>query len=180
MTPRRPRGARPDRPEPRPGARRRLRPATARDLDLLVVHRRRMWEEIGGFTVAELDRADGAYRRWVERERRAHRFLAYVVEEPPGRPVASGALWRSPTQPRPGALARESMPYLLSMYTDPAARGRGIASDLVRAMVDWARAHGYRRVYLHASKLGRGVYARLGFADGNEMRLDLPNASRRR
>ncbi len=137
-----------------------------------------MWEEIGGFTAAELDRADGAYRRWVERERRAHRFRAYVVEEPPGRPVASGALWRSPAQPRPGALARESMPYLLSMYTDPAERGRGIASDLVCAMVDWARAHGYRRVYLHASKLGRGVYARLGFEDGNEMRLDLPDAAR--
>ncbi len=157
-----------------------MRPATARDLALLVGHRRRMWEEIGGFTVAELDRADGAYRRWVERERRARRFRAYVVEEPLGRPVASGALWRSPAQPRPGALARESMPYLLSMYTDPTARGRGIASDLVGAMVDWARSHGYRRVYLHASPLGRGVYARLGFTDGNEMRLDLPPLARTR
>lgn len=132
-----------------------------------------MWEEIGGFAPRDLDRADRAYRRWVVRERRARRFLAFVVEEPPGRPVASGALWKAPAQPRPGRLARESMPYVLSMYTEPAVRGRGLASDLVRAMVAWSAAHGYRRVYLHASKSGRPVYARLGFVDGNEMRLEL-------
>jgi GNAT superfamily N-acetyltransferase len=152
----------------------RLRTTTALDLPVLVQHRHRMWEEIGGRTRAELDRADPAYRRWVVRETRAGRFIGFVVEDPRSRVVGSGAVWLQPAQPRPGRLARLQMPYILSMYTEPEFRGRGVASRLVRAMVRWATLRGYRRIFLHASRTGRPVYAKLGFVDGNEMRLDLP------
>ena len=152
----------------------RLRATTGRDLPTLVQHRRRMWEEIGGRTRAELDRADPAYRRWVVRETRAGRFLGFLVEDAKGRVAGTGAVWLQPAQPRPGRLSWLEMPYILSMYTEPEYRGRGVASRLVRAMVRWATRHGYRRIFLHASRLGRPVYEKLGFADGNEMRLDLP------
>jgi GNAT superfamily N-acetyltransferase len=161
-------------------ARLRLRTTTARDLPTLVRHRRRMWEEIGGRTRAELDRADPAYRRWVVRETRARRFVGFVVEDGRGRAAGSGAVWLQPAQPRPGKLARLRMPYIMSMYTEPDLRGRGVASRIVRAMVRWATSRGYHRVFLHASSAGRPVYAKLGFTDGSEMRLDLPRRRARR
>jgi len=138
-----------------------------------------MWEAIGGRTPRELDRADPIYRRWMRRERRAGRFVAFLAEDASGRVIGSGAVWLQPAQPRPGKLARESMPYILSMFTEPEARGRGVASSLVRAMIAYATRRGYRRIFLHASAQGRPVYAALGFVPGNEMRLELPVGSAR-
>ncbi|HTP54285.1 MAG TPA: GNAT family N-acetyltransferase [Thermoplasmata archaeon] len=158
----------------------RLRRARASDLELLVAHRRKMWLAIGGRLRAHLDRADPVYRRWVRRELAARHFVGFVVETPDGRPAGSGAIWLVPTQPRPGRLARPRMPYVMSMFTEPEFRGRGVATRIVRAQIRWARDRGYARLFLHASEMGRPIYARLGFAPGNEMRLDLPARGRRR
>jgi len=158
-----------------------LRAAERRDLPTLVDHRRRMFREIGRWSSAVLLRSAAEYRRWARREWAAKRFFGFVVEDSRGRIVGSGVLWLQPSQPRPSPLTRLAMPYVMSMYTEPGVRGRGVASSLVRAMIAWATAHGYRRIFLHASKRGRPVYERLGFAAGNEMRLDLPvRAARRR
>jgi GNAT superfamily N-acetyltransferase len=153
-----------------------IRPAHRNDLDTLVLHRRRMWTDIRRWNPGDLDRADPAYRRWVRREMGAHRFVGFVVESPEGRVVGSGGVWLQPAQPRPGRLSRSHMPYILSMYTLPAFRGRGVATRLVEAMVQWARKRGYARVTLHASRFGHPIYQRLGFEDSNEMRLTLRGA----
>ncbi len=177
-----PLGARPSRPTgpSRPSSRgTTIRRARKADLPLLVLHRRRMWQEIGGYTPRELDRHDRDYRRWVRGETAAGRFLAFVAEGPDGRPLGSGAIWLMPSQPRPGPLGRRAMPYLLSMFTEPRARRTGVASRLVRSMVEWARSGGYGRVVLHASLAGRSVYERLGFTPTNEMRLELARPRRR-
>jgi GNAT superfamily N-acetyltransferase len=150
-----------------------IRPAHRSELDTLVLHRRRMWTDIRRWNPGDLDRADPAYRRWVRREMGAHRFFGFVVESLEGRIVGSGAVWLQPAQPRPGRLSRSHLPYILSMYTLPAFRGRGVATRLVEAMVQWARKRGYARVTLHASRLGHPIYQRLGFEDSNEMRLAL-------
>jgi GNAT superfamily N-acetyltransferase len=163
-----------------PSAAFRLRPIRRKDGPLLVLHRRKMWEEISDHPRGELDRADAPYLRWIGVERARGRLRGFVAEDPDGTVLGSGLLWLQPSQPRPGPLGRGTMPYVLSMYTEPAARSRGIASAIVRAMVDWAVRAGYRRLFLHASRFGRPVYARLGFKEGNEMRLDLPARPRRR
>ncbi len=67
-----------------------------------------------------------------------------------------------PTQPHPERRKRKQ-PYLMSMFTEPSVRGKGVASEIVRAAVEWSRANGYTYVMLHASEMGRGVYERLGF-----------------
>ncbi len=132
-----------------------------------------MWKAIGRGTGSELDRHDRVYRAWMARLRRTGRFLAFLAEDPDGTVLGSGAVWLMPAQPRPGHLARETTPYILSMFTEPKARGRGVASALVERMISWARAERYPRVVLHASRMGRGVYERLGFERSNEMRLEL-------
>jgi len=65
------------------------------------------------------------------------------------------------------------MPYVLSMYTEPEFRGRGVASRIVREMMRRSRARGFGRIVLHASRFGRSVYERLGFESGSEMRREL-------
>ncbi len=140
-----------------------------------------MFREIGRWSPPVLARSERAYRRWARREMAAHRLFGFVAEDrPEGRVVGSGVVWLQPSQPRPSPLARNSMPYIMSMFTEPSYRGRGVASSLVRLMVHWAAARGYRRVFLHASRKGRPVYERLGFEPGNEMRLDLPGRARGR
>jgi len=55
--------------------------------------------------------------------------------------------------------------YIASMYTLPAHRGKGIATDIVHTLMDEAHKRGYSRVRLYASEHGRTVYAKLGFED---------------
>ncbi len=143
------------------------------DLALLVEHRHRMWREIRRFRPGELDRHDADYRRWVRGQFARGRFHAVIVEAADGTPAGSGALWRMPWIPRPGPLGRGELPYILSMYTAPRFRGRGVATRIVAAMCEWARAHGYPRIVLHASRFGRPLYVQLGFEAGSEMRLRL-------
>ena len=55
---------------------------------------------------------------------------------------------------------------LVSLWTDPAARGRGIAQELIRAVAGWATSIGARRVYLFVQESnapGRALYQRAGF-----------------
>ena len=55
---------------------------------------------------------------------------------------------------------------LISMWVDPAARGRGIAQDLIRAVAAWARDRGSTRVVLfvqEANEPAQQLYERAGF-----------------
>ena len=158
----------------------RIRPATARDAELLVRHRQEMWTAIGTFPKAEMTRAGPRYRWWMTRERRAQRFFGFVAESGTGEIAGSGAVWLQASQPRPGRLARLQTPYIMSMYTEPAFRRRGVGSSLVRHMLSWARRRGFARVTLHASRFGRPVYERIGFEASNEMRFDLQSLGSRR
>ena len=78
----------------------------------------------------------------------------------------------STVQPRPHRESRVQ-PYLLSMYTEPDFRRRGVASMVVKEAIEWCRRNKHERLMLHASEMGRGVYSKLGFKRTWEMRLDL-------
>ncbi len=155
----------------------RVRLATANDLGLLVRHRRGMWVDIAHFTEAQLDAGDRGYRRWARPRLRSGTLVGFILETPGGKSVASGCLWVMPRQPRP-MVRRLLVPYLMSMFTDPAHRGKGYASRIVREAVRWARTHGYDAVTLHASEYGESVYRRAGFRRTSEMRLRLTKSRR--
>lgn len=147
----------------------RLREATVADMDVLVRHRRKMFEEISDATAAELDAVDREYRRWARTRIRSGHLVAFVVEERERIP-ASGALWLMPLPPRPWTRG-DRAPYLMSMYTEREARGKGYATMVVDAAVAWAKAHGHKIVILHASDEGKGIYEKAGFRQTSEMRL---------
>ena len=62
---------------------------------------------------------------------------------------------------------------ILNVYTEPEYRRRGIARQIMEAMIAWCKQEGFARVSLHASNQGRPLYESLGFEDSNEMRLNL-------
>lgn len=150
-------------------ARARVRRATLRDLDVLVLHRRKMWQDIGGRTKAQLDAADPVYRRWARSRIKSGSLAAWIVEVG-GVAVASGCVWVQEVQPRPGWRGRHQA-YVLSVFTEPAHRGKGFATRITREAVRYARARGLDRIILHASDAGFGVYRRVGFERTREMRL---------
>ncbi len=162
-----------------PVARFRLRRATLDDLDLLVRHRRGMWEEILEASPREYDAADRAYRRWARARMKAREIVGWIAEAEGGEAVASGCVWLMPSQPRPGWKGTVS-PYLMSMYTEKADRGRGLATRITREAIRWSKARGFTVLLLHASRFGKPIYAREGFHEGNEMRLRLAERRVRR
>ncbi|HWH07967.1 MAG TPA: GNAT family N-acetyltransferase, partial [Candidatus Thermoplasmatota archaeon] len=132
----------------------------------------------GTYPETALAEADAPYRRWLRPRLRSGSLVAWVAEAR-GRPVASACVWVQPVQPRP-TMPGGRIPYLLSVYVDPAHRGRGLATRLTKAAIAWCEAEGHAKLALHASAQGRGVYERLGFEPTTEMRLTLRPRGRRR
>ncbi|MDA4125605.1 MAG: GNAT family N-acetyltransferase [Thaumarchaeota archaeon] len=100
------------------------------------------------------------------------RLTGFVVRTQDGKVAGSGCIWLRDEQPRP---TNPSMvaPYLMSMYTAPGFRRKGVARLIVQSALKWCREHGYERVNLHASEAGRPLYESLGFLPTTEMRAKL-------
>ncbi len=110
-----------------------VRRAAIRDLDALVYQRRGMWEDIRKSGQHDLEAADRAYRRWVRSKLKTGKLVGWVAEDSGGKIVGGGCVWLQPEQPRPGAKWLVQ-PYLLSMYTEPKFRGRGVASKIAKRL----------------------------------------------
>ena len=149
-----------------------VRRAKVRDLDVLVHQRRGMWTEMGGKTKGELDDADPVYRPWARSRLNSGTVVGWLAETEHRDIVAGAIVWLRPTVPRPG-FKHQAQPFVLSMYTEPEWRGRGLASMLVAEAANWAREKGYKEILLHASQKGRRVYLHHGFSRTWEMRLQL-------
>jgi ribosomal protein S18 acetylase RimI-like enzyme len=66
-----------------------------------------------------------------------------------------------------GVLDGDDEAELISMWVDPAARGSGVAADLVGAVVEWASASGRTTYLMVRSDNARAIaaYVRAGFVD---------------
>jgi GNAT superfamily N-acetyltransferase len=124
-----------------------------------------MWIDLGIREKAVLDEADRVYRKWAKSGFKNGSLVGWIE-------VGSGCIWLRAAQPRPN-LKKRVQPYLLSMYTEPRFRGKGVASLVVREAIKWCKKKGYSRLALHASRKGRGLYRKLGFSRTWEMRLNL-------
>ena len=135
-----------------------------------------MWEDIWRADSPPkdtMDAADRDYARWIGAQLSQQKLVGFLVEVA-GKPEASGCVWLQPVQPNPRRIGatQPRQPYLLSMYTEPLARGRGHAVRIVRAAIQWAKRAGYGRMTLHAADMGVRIYERIGFERSREMRLD--------
>ncbi|MDG6913197.1 MAG: GNAT family N-acetyltransferase [Nitrososphaerota archaeon] len=140
----------------------RIREATLRDLPILIQHRRAMWQAIGTFSKGALDDGDTVYRRWLGKRLRSGEAAAFVAETGNHVPVGSGAVFLRDVDPFPGE-SRFRVPHIISMYTEQAHQGQGIASRIVKELEDWCRSGGYPVVTLTPTRPRPELYLRAGY-----------------
>jgi GNAT superfamily N-acetyltransferase len=149
-----------------------IREATIHDIDVLVKHRRRMFEDMGNGDAPALTEMQAGAKEYFGKALRDGSYRGWLAESGAG-VIAGGGIvishWPAhPEEPRP----RRAM--ILNMYTEPEYRRRGIARRLMNTMLAWLREQGFASVALHASLEGRPLYESLGFQPTNEMRLNFP------
>jgi GNAT superfamily N-acetyltransferase len=101
---------------------------------------------------------DGRSTAWADLYRQpesgAERVIRHVVVREDGRPVACASLF-----------AGDGHAFVTNVGTIPEARAHGFGTQATLAVLDIAASRGAGQATLTASKMGRGVYARIGFRD---------------
>ena len=145
---------------------------TVEDLDLLVAHRLLMWKDIHPELAGEIDESRGLTKNWIQSKILEGSLVSFIVRTTEGFIAGSGCILVKEDQPRPGS-NQLKFPYLMSMYTAPEVRKKGVASLIVTEAIRWSRQNNFDRISLHASKEGVQLYKKFGFIQTNEMRLKL-------
>ncbi len=149
-----------------------IRAAMPADLEIMLRHRQRMFEDMGRTDVEGLAAMRASAAGLLRRRLADGTYLGWLVETADGRVVAGGGIilldvLPGPTYPDP------RRGWVVNMYTEPEHRRRGLARQLLVTMITWSRARGMPRLFLHASPDGRPLYEQLGFVPTSEMSLTL-------
>jgi len=150
-----------------PGPQWHTRPITTGDLDTIVRHRRRMFEDMGLNDSAALDSADVHFRVWLT-ERFAHGEYVGWFAQVGDQVVAGSGIWLMQWVPSPRS-PQGKRAYILNIYTEPDYRRQALARHLMGTILAWCQVQGYIGAILHASAEGRPLYESMGFALTNEM-----------
>lgn len=142
------------------------------DVKILLSHRMKMFHEIKPNNGEYLPDFYQVTESWIARKIGDDNFIAFIARTADGKVAGSGCVLIKEDQPRPGSLNTDA-PYLLSMYTEPEYRKKGVATLIIEESIKWAKANGYDRIDLHASPIGKALYEQFGFKQTNEMRLML-------
>ena len=105
-------------------------------------------------------------------KRRLGKELIAFVARAEGRLVAAAYLLiiEKPANPfLPNGLDSE----VLSVYTEPEYRGKGICSTLMTNMIEYSKEHGLSRIDLVATSEGYPIYKKLGFEDRVQKYIDM-------
>ena len=134
------------------------------DIDLLLELREAMWLE--GTEV--MDSADAGEaldnaREYFEEKVPSGEYVCFLAEAE-GRVVGVGGIFLYQHPPRPRS-PRGVEGYVLNMLTLSEWRRKGIASAIMRELLECAREAGAGLVGLRASEDGRRVYEKFGFEE---------------
>lgn len=139
-----------------------IRRATSADIEALVAMRLALQREVGAiFHDTPAEGALEANRRYLTWALPSGQFHAWVAEVT-GELVACSGLVLYSRMPGAHGLANQEG-YIMNMYTHPAYRRQGIATQLLNRMIQYARQAGARRVWLRATPMGKPVYENIGF-----------------
>ena len=146
-----------------------IRAATAADAELVAEQRLQMFADAGQADGPGMGQMLENFVEWVRPRLEDGRYLGWFVEE--NGVVAAGAgVWVMDFPPH-WMDAEPARAYLLNFYTVPEWRGRGLAGELLKSALAETKRRGIKVVTLHASKFGRPIYEKHGFASTNEMML---------
>ena len=150
----------------------RIRRAEVADAPIVARHRVEMFREMGELPASVVASVESTSREHLIEDLASGAYQGWLAEAGGEVVAGAGALlhkyYPSAANPRGRPTA-----YILNVYTDPAHRRQGVARRLIAEILAWCRAHDVPRASLHASASGRSVYAQMGFAETNEMRMDV-------
>ncbi len=149
-----------------------IRRAAPRDCDVILHHRRSMFQEMKEGTADELDRTVQIARPWLIGALANGTYQGWLADDGQGNVVAGAGVvilsW--PASPK-NLENRRAL--IVNVYTEPQFRSRGLARQLMLTVLDWLKEQGFRMAALHASEAGKHLYETLGFRPTNEMQVRL-------
>src|SRR5690242_3378040 len=130
-----------------------IRQATLADMDMIVTHRRKMFEEMGHTDPAVHAAYEPGFTAWLRRQMERDDYLAWFAVTPDGEVVAGAGLW---LMDWPAGFMDWSTHrgYIFNVYTNPEHRRQGLGRRVVQAALDWSAAQNIRCISLHASEFG--------------------------
>ncbi|MFW9993472.1 MAG: GNAT family N-acetyltransferase [Candidatus Odinarchaeota archaeon] len=149
-----------------------VRRATINDIPDLVRLRRMMFEWMGFDDPSQLAKADEAATAYFSRTIPTEEFRGWLAVTGTGVAVGSGGLVIDHHPPGPSNLSGK-IGYIMSLATDPSHRRQGIGRWIMKTILEWLENTDIKLATLHATEMGRPLYAELGFVDSNEMKLKL-------
>jgi GNAT superfamily N-acetyltransferase len=147
-----------------------IREAVPQDLETILHQRRSMFRDMGEGSVEQLDRMVEMARPWVARVLADGTYRHWLAVDASGCVAGGGGVLLSPWPANPFDACTERA-IILNVYTEPEFRRRGVARQVMGAILGEIKAYGLRGANLHASDEGRRLYEELGFKATNEMRL---------
>lgn len=150
-----------------------IRKARVEDAETLVRLRMDLQEEIGALADADRQASARANESYFRECVPSGQFTCWIAEAVGQIVGTSGLVFYR----RPPSTANLSgiEAHIMNMYTVPAWRGHGVATELLARCLAEARARNAGCVRLHASSAGRLIYESAGFvAKDNEMVLHVP------
>ena len=148
-----------------------VRRASTDDINTLVAHRRAMFVDMGYRDEKALDSMAAKCQAWLLTRMNRAEYLAWLAIAPDRSIVAGTGLWLMDWPPHMIGIGRRGN--ILNVFTAVEFRRRGLASELMKAAMQWCRSNGIDIVVLHASPDGRRLYKSMGFVGSNEMRIKL-------
>ena len=136
------------------------RRASASDIDRLVELRRAQLLEEGAEETFDIR---PALRDYYERHFADDTFISWIACDTEGSIVATGGISIAEKPPYFGCPSGR-IALLSSMYTLPALRRKGIATELLRRLADEARERGCGVIQVTASDDGVALYRSFGFS----------------
>ena len=147
-----------------------IREAGPEELAIILHHRRSMFRDMGEGTVEELNRMVEVARPWLARALANGSYRHWLAIDASGGVAGGGGVLLSPWPANPHDPCTERA-VILNVYTELEFRRRGVARQVMTAILEWIKAYGLRGANLHASDDGRALYEKLGFNPTNEMRM---------
>lgn len=148
-----------------------IRAAGMSDIPVLIELRLAMFQAMGRDDFAILAEVAAASEAYFDTHVPDGRYRGWLAEVD-GQIAATGGLVMRQAPPTYHNLSGRDG-YVMSVYTRPAFRQRGLATLIMNTILDTLRKEGIARVTLRASDEGRLLYEKMGFEPTTEMSLRL-------
>lgn len=144
-----------------------LRPIGLADIDLVCRHRDNMFREAGR-AASDLAAMAEPFRAWLAPRLSDGRYFGFIALAG-DTPIGGVGLMEIDWPPHPAHPHDDRRGYVLNLFVDPQWRGRGAARALMEASHHEFARRNLSYLVLHATKAGRTLYEKLGWASTTEM-----------